>query len=64
MRRDEHLRPDTTVEALTKLCPAFAKDGTVVMAGNSSGINDGAAVVLLASEAALKALGRDPSRAG
>jgi acetyl-CoA acetyltransferase family protein len=47
---DEHIREDTTVEGLAKLKPAFKKDGTVTPA-NSSGINDGAAAVLLASEA-------------
>ncbi|MCH7526989.1 MAG: acetyl-CoA C-acyltransferase, partial [Planctomycetes bacterium] len=46
VERDEHPRPDTTLEGLAKLKPAFAKDGTVT-AGNSSGINDGAAAVLL-----------------
>src|SRR5438093_763325 len=46
VERDEHPRPDTTLEALAKLKPAFAADGTVT-AGNSSGINDGAAAVLL-----------------
>lgn len=49
---DEHPR-ETTIEQLAKLKPAFAKDGTVT-AGNSSGINDGAAAILLASEEALK----------
>ena len=44
--RDEHPRPETTLAALAKLPPAFAKDGTVT-AGNSSGINDGAAALLL-----------------
>jgi acetyl-CoA acetyltransferase family protein len=48
--RDESPRPDTTLEALAKLTPAFKKNGTVT-AGNSSPINDGAAAVLLASEA-------------
>ena len=43
---DEHPRPSTTAEALAKLKPAFAKDGTVT-AGNASGINDGAAALLL-----------------
>ena len=43
---DEHPRPNTTAEALAKLKPAFAKDGTVT-AGNASGINDGAAALLL-----------------
>ena len=58
---DEHLRPDTTIEQLTKLKPAFAKGpGGSVTAGNSSGLNDGAAVVLLASEQAAKELGLRP----
>jgi 3-oxoadipyl-CoA thiolase len=46
VRVDEHPRPDTTMEALAKLKPAFKKDGTVT-AGNSSGINDGASALLL-----------------
>ncbi|CAM3504706.1 thiolase family protein [Nocardioides dubius] len=46
---DEHPKPDTTVETLAKLRPAFVKDGTVT-AGNASGINDGAAAVVLARE--------------
>jgi 3-oxoadipyl-CoA thiolase len=50
--KDEHPR-DTSMEKLASLKPAFAKDGTVT-AGNSSGINDGAAAVLLASEEAVK----------
>lgn len=50
---DEHPRPDTTLEKLAQLKPSFRKGGTVT-AGNASGINDGAAVVLLASEAALR----------
>jgi 3-oxoadipyl-CoA thiolase len=50
--RDEHPRPDTTVERLTALKPAFSANGTVT-AGNSSGINDGAAALLLVSERAL-----------
>ncbi|MFN2526876.1 MAG: acetyl-CoA C-acyltransferase [Actinomycetota bacterium] len=49
---DEPPRPDTTMERLARLKPAFAPDGTVT-AGNSSGINDGAAALLLASEEAL-----------
>src|SRR5919204_4087482 len=44
--QDEHPRPNTTPEALAKLKPAFARDGTVT-AGNSSGINDGAAALLV-----------------
>jgi len=47
--RDEHPKSDTTMEGLAALRPAFKKDGTVT-AGNSSGINDGAAAVVLASE--------------
>ncbi len=47
---DEHIREGATVEGLAKLKPAFKKDGTVTP-GNASGINDGAAAVLLASEA-------------
>jgi acetyl-CoA C-acetyltransferase len=50
---DEHPRADTTLDSLAKLKPAFRKDGTVTP-GNSSGINDGAAMVLLASEAAMQ----------
>ena len=53
--RDEHPRPDTTLAALAKLKPAFAKDGTVT-AGNSSGINDGAAALLLMEEATARRL--------
>jgi 3-oxoadipyl-CoA thiolase len=53
--RDEHPRPETTLEALAKLEPAFKHNGTVT-AGNSSGINDGAAAVLLCeAEAARRA---------
>ncbi|MEM6973502.1 MAG: beta-ketothiolase BktB [Pseudomonadota bacterium] len=44
---DEHAKPDTTMETLAKLRPAFKKDGTVT-AGNASGINDGAAAMILA----------------
>ncbi len=51
---DEHPRPDATMESLAKLKPAFAKDGTAT-AGNSSGINDGAAALGVASAAAVKA---------
>ena len=48
---DEFIRPDTTAEILAKLRPAFKKDGSVT-AGNSSGLNDGAAAMLIASEKA------------
>jgi acetyl-CoA C-acetyltransferase len=52
---DEHCKPETTVEALAKMRPAFKKDGTVT-AGNASGINDGASfLVLAAADAAQKA---------
>ncbi len=47
-KKDEHFRTDTTIEALAKLKPAFKKDG-IVTAGNASGVNDGAAAVVLAS---------------
>lgn len=50
---DEFIRPDTTPEILAKLRPAFRKEGTVT-AGNASGLNDGAGVLLIASEEALK----------
>ncbi|MFX4086911.1 3-oxoadipyl-CoA thiolase [Sphingobium yanoikuyae] len=55
---DEHPRGDTTIETLAKLKPLFA-DGTVT-AGNASGINDGAAAMIVASEAAAKANGLTP----
>ncbi len=57
--RDEHPRPDTSLEALGRLHPAFRNDGTVT-AGNSSGLNDGAAAVLLMSERIAKELGLRP----
>lgn len=57
-QEDEHPRR-TTIEKLATLKPAFAKDGTVT-AGNASGINDGAAALLLASEAAVKKYGLKP----
>ncbi|MGY0561214.1 3-oxoadipyl-CoA thiolase [Luteimonas sp. A277] len=55
---DEHPRPDTNAEALAKLRPLFA-DGTVT-AGNASGINDGAAALIVASEEAVKRFGLTP----
>ncbi len=57
--RDEHPRPDTTLEALARLRPAFRKGGTVT-AGNSSGINDGAAALLLAEARTAQELGLRP----
>jgi 3-oxoadipyl-CoA thiolase len=56
---DEHPRPDTSAEALARLRPAFKKGGTVT-AGNSSGINDGAAALLVVSAERGKALGLEP----
>ena len=56
---DEHCRPDTTVEKLGTLQPSFKPDG-VIHAGNSSGIVDGAAAVVLASRERAKALGLKP----
>ena len=53
---DEYPRPDTTLEKLAKLHPAFKPDGTVT-AGNASGINDGAAAVIVASEKKARELG-------
>ena len=52
MEHDEFIKPDTTLEILAKLRPAFRKDGSVT-AGNASGLNDGAAALLIASEEAL-----------
>ena len=56
---DEHPRPETTLESLAKLKPAFKTNGTVT-AGNSSGINDGAAALLLCEAEAAKRLGLRP----
>ena len=58
--RDEHPRPDTTLEALAKLGTPFRKTGGTVTAGNASGVNDGAAALLIASEAAAKKHGLTP----
>ena len=57
--RDEHPRPDTNAAALAKLKPAFAADGTVT-AGNASGINDGAAALLVVESERARALGLKP----
>jgi acetyl-CoA acetyltransferase family protein len=59
LERDENIRPDSSLEKLGKLKPAFVKDGTVT-AGNSSPLNDGAGAALLASEAGARRAGRDP----
>jgi acetyl-CoA acetyltransferase family protein len=58
---DEFIRPDTTLDVLAKLRPAFRTDGSgSVTAGNSSGINDGAAALLVASENGLERFGLEP----
>jgi 3-oxoadipyl-CoA thiolase len=57
--KDEHPRPETTLEGLTKLKPIVRNPGTVT-AGNASGVNDGAAAMILASEAAVKKHGLTP----
>jgi acetyl-CoA acetyltransferase family protein len=57
--KDEHIRPDTTLEGLAKLPPAFKKGGTVT-AGNASGRNDGAAFVLMMTRERADALGYTP----
>jgi 3-oxoadipyl-CoA thiolase len=57
--RDEHPRPDTTAEKLTALKPAFREGGSLT-AGNSSGINDGAAALVVASEEKANELGAKP----
>jgi 3-oxoadipyl-CoA thiolase len=57
--RDEHPRPDTTLEQLARLRPVFRRDGTVT-AGNSSGLNDGAAALLVVEERRARELGLQP----
>lgn len=57
--KDEHVKPGTTLESLAKMRPAFKKDGTVT-AGNASGINDGAAFMVLASADAAASAGHKP----
>ena len=59
LERDEHPRPDTSAEKLAALKPAFRPGGSVT-AGNSSGINDGAAALVVASEEKARELGADP----
>jgi acetyl-CoA C-acetyltransferase len=56
---DEHPRADATLDSLARLKPAFQRDGTVT-AGNASGLNDGAAAVVVASAARAEALGLQP----
>jgi acetyl-CoA C-acetyltransferase len=59
IERDEHIRPDATLEGMAKLPPVFSKTGTVT-AGNSSGITDGAAAVVLASGEKVRELNLKP----
>jgi len=59
VERDEHPRGDTTLEQLAKLPTPFRKDGTVT-AGNASGVNDGAAALVIASEDAMRKYGLEP----
>jgi 3-oxoadipyl-CoA thiolase len=59
LERDEHPRPDTTAEKIATLKPAFRSEGTVT-AGNASGINDGAAALVIASEERARSLGVEP----
>lgn len=58
-KQDEHVRPGTNMEKLARLRPAFVKDGTVT-AGNSSGVNDAAAAVVVMKESKAKELGLKP----
>ncbi len=58
--QDEFVRPDTSPETLAKLRTAFRAEGGTVTAGNSSGLNDGAAALLIASDAGVGALGAKP----
>ncbi len=59
VERDEHPRPDLTLEKLARLPPVFREGGTVT-AGNSSGLNDGAAAVLVVEASRARALGLEP----
>jgi acetyl-CoA acetyltransferase family protein len=58
--KDEFVKPSTSMEGLSKLRPAFRKEGGTVTAGNASGLNDGAAATLIASEEAVKKYGLKP----
>jgi acetyl-CoA acetyltransferase family protein len=59
LTRDEGIRPDTSLEALARLKPAFRRDGTVT-AGNASPLSDGAAALLIGDERAAREAGREP----
>jgi acetyl-CoA C-acetyltransferase len=58
--KDEAIRPETTAQSLSALKPAFKKEGGTVTAGNAPGVNDGAAALVVTSEARAKALGKTP----
>ncbi|WP_294284253.1 3-oxoadipyl-CoA thiolase [uncultured Chryseobacterium sp.] len=58
--KDEFIKPTSTMEGLAKLRPAFRKEGGTVTAGNASGMNDGAAALILASEEAVQKYGLQP----
>jgi acetyl-CoA C-acetyltransferase len=60
VERDEHPRPETTLEGLAKLKPVFDQETGTITAGNSSGITDGAAALVLMSESRARAEGREP----
>lgn len=60
VKEDEFIKPDTTLEILAKLKGAFRKEGGSVTAGNASGLNDGAAAAIIASETAVKQYGLKP----
>ena len=60
LEHDEGVRPDTTVEALRKLKPAFKKDGGTVTAGNAPGVNDGASALVVTSSEKASELGVEP----
>jgi acetyl-CoA C-acetyltransferase len=60
VERDEHPRPDTTIEGLADLKPVFDPDGGTITPGNSSGITDGGAALVLMSESRARAEGREP----
>ena len=60
MDYDEPVRADTTVETLTKLKPAFKKDGGTVTAGNAPGVNDGASAIVVTSADKARELGIEP----
>ncbi|HEX9304973.1 MAG TPA: thiolase family protein [Thermoanaerobaculia bacterium] len=60
VQKDEHPRPDTTVESLAKLAPVFDPESGTVHAGNSSGVTDAASALVLASEEEVRRAGNEP----